>query len=276
MGVPYAEVIGDPIAHSRSPLIHNHWLTLLGIRGEYRATRVRAENLSDFLRIRRSDPDWRGCNVTIPHKEAVVDKLDSLAKAAREVGAVNCIVPRAGKLLGDNTDIAGIGSALDGTALAGRKAVIVGGGGAARAAVHYLLNREIREIVILVRAPERAESLKALAPPGTVMIGSFSDAPTLMCNAAIIINASPLGMRNGPEVPSILLEIVEQQEAPLFDMVYDPLMTPFLAAGRSRRINGLTMLIGQAAGAFELFFGMKAPAHDEKLESVLLAGTKDA
>ena len=98
MGIPYAEVIGDPVAHSRSPLIHKFWLERLGIEGDYRATRATAGELPAYLAARRSDPDWRGCNVTMPHKQAILPLLDDVADDLR---AVNCVLPRSGRLVGN-------------------------------------------------------------------------------------------------------------------------------------------------------------------------------
>src|SRR5207253_5298056 len=101
----FAEVIGDPIAQSKSPVIHRYWLDRLGIEGDYVRTRVAADELAGFLARRRSDPEWRGCNVTIPHKETIIPLLDRLDPSAEAIGAVNCVVPEGGALVGYNTDI---------------------------------------------------------------------------------------------------------------------------------------------------------------------------
>ena len=112
MTSPYAEVIGDPIVQSKSPAIHGYWLGKLGLEADYRACHVTADGLAAYLAERREDPDWRGCNVTMPHKQAVIALLDRLEIGAEMVGAVNTIVPRrrAGRpamLIGSNTDVAG-------------------------------------------------------------------------------------------------------------------------------------------------------------------------
>lgn len=268
MGTPYAEVIGDPVGHSRSPLIHEHWLRKLGITGEYRRTNVRAEELPDFFRQRRADPDWRGCNVTVPHKQAVIPHLDRLDDGAAGVGAVNCIVPGAGGLTGYNSDVDGVAAALAGISLDGAKAALIGAGGGARAALACLARSSLREVAIVVRKPEQAEPLRRM--DGRVRIGSFENAAALLAGSAIVINASPLGMTGCPAMPQDLLAAVTQAApAALFDMVYSPLETAFLAAGRGPRINGLIMLVGQAARAFELFFGGRAPAADDALFDLL-------
>src|SRR5688572_22085136 len=136
MTIPYAEVIGDPIAHSKSPLIHRFWLAKQGLDGDYRATHVRAGELGDYLNNRRADPDWLGCNVTVPHKQAVIPFLDQRTPLAEQVGAVNVIVPREGELLGGNSDVEGItGSIPEFRRGELRQACLIGSGGAALAAL---------------------------------------------------------------------------------------------------------------------------------------------
>lgn len=263
----YAEVIGDPIAHSKSPLIHKHWLQQLGLTGDYKATEVASSDLAEFIADRRSDPDWRGCNVTIPHKQAVIQLLDELDPDAEAIGAVNCIVPREGGLVGYNTDLDGVAAALDGVALEGSKVAIVGAGGAARAAVAYLASRHVKQIVVLVRDPVRALALRDIA---AVDIAALRAANAQLDGATAIINASPLGMDGCDGMPDELIEIVRghSASATLFDMVYKPLRTPFLEAGE-HNVDGLTMLIGQAARAFELFFGKAPPPPDQDLRDLL-------
>ena len=272
----YAEVIGDPIAHSKSPLIHQHWLTELGIAAEYRATRVQRGALADYLQSRRSDPNWRGCNVTIPHKEAVLRHLDQVDERASAIKAVNTVVPTADGLAGFNTDVDGVAAALNGTKLAGRKVAVIGGGGAARAALAYLSDQNASEVVLLVRSPEKARKVAAVFD-GKLLIGSFDDAIPLLDRAAAIINASPLGMTGCPQMPEQLLAaIAAQSAATRFDMVYSPLRTRFLAAGQGPAVDGLTMLVGQAARAFELFFDKPAPRSDALRELLTQASGANA
>ena len=273
MSLPFAEVIGDPIAQSKSPLIHKHWLGLLDIEADYLRTRVPSADLDAFLQERRSDEDWRGCNVTVPHKEAVVPLIDELDGSAAAVGAVNCIVPREGRLVGFNSDVEGIAAALDRTELEERSAILIGAGGAARAAVAYLAGRNLECLTVLARDPVRAESLRSLAPRI-----AFEFQPLEGGNApadpAAIVNASPLGMVGSAEMPEGLLAAVAARAsgATVFDMVYNPLETPFLASGRTaggNTVDGLTMLIGQAQRAFELFFDQRAPRPDQELRDLL-------
>lgn len=270
----YAEVIGDPVAQSKSPILHTHWLDRLKLTGDYRRTLVTADGLSSFLQERRGDAEWLGCNVTIPHKKDAAKLVDEVDETARTVGAINCIVPRSGGLWATNTDVDGVAAALDGVALEGEKALIIGGGGAARAAIVYLAGRRA-EALVLVRDPQRADPLRRLTAGAPVEVAPLSSALTAMQGAAAIINASPLGMIGSPPMPPKLLEAVARHagQATLLDMVYSPLETAFLAAGHQAAahvVDGLTMLIGQAARAFELFYGVKAPVPDERLRAVLV------
>lgn len=273
MSIPFAEVIGDPIAQSKSPLIHKHWLGLLDIEGNYRATRVEAANLGAFFQQRRSDGDWRGCNVTVPHKEKVVALLDELDADAAAMGAVNCVVPRDGRLAGYNTDVDGIAAVLDGTELDGRSAILIGAGGAARAAAAYFAGRNLDSLTVLARDPKKADPLRTIAPRLAFEFLSL-DSERMPEHPAAIINASPLGMLGSPPMPENLLGIIAARAggATVFDMVYNPLETAFLARGRAAggmAVDGLTMLVGQAARAFELFFGQPAPPPDQSLRDLL-------
>lgn len=270
MAAPYAEVIGDPIAQSKSPLIHRHWLAALGIEGDFLATRVAPDALPDFLARRRGDPDWRGCNVTIPHKVAVMPLLDRVDPGAAAIGAVNCIAPGPDGLVGRNTDIDGVAAALAGLELEGRKVALIGAGGGARAAIRYLLDARA-SILILVRDPEKARAFRA----GRVEIQPLDRAEAAFRDVAAIVNASPMGMAGAADWPPSLLAAVDAHARgkTLFDMVYKPLETPFLAAGGAngaRCIDGLTMLVGQAKAAFRHFFGQDAPEDDARLRDLLV------
>lgn len=273
MSIPYAEVIGDPVAHSLSPIIHRHWLKQLGIDADYRATHVATSDLAAHLAARRRDSDWRGCNVTIPHKQAVLASLDEVDAGATTIGAVNCIHRAAGSLAGRNSDIDGVAAALAGAEISGRKAVLIGAGGAARAAVRYLLDHDIAEIILLVRDPIKAASLATISPERirAMPLGGCEEA---LAGASVIVNASPMGMAGASEMPPSLLASVRANAAGavLFDMVYKPLHTRFLTAGTAgggQVADGLIMLIGQARAAFPLFFGCPAPVDDEALRDLL-------
>jgi len=260
---PYAEVIGDPIAHSKSPLIHNFWLGKLGIDAEYRACHVKAEELTDYFARRRGDAEWRGCNVTIPHKLAALDFVDDAGAMVAAVGATNCIFAHDGLLCADNTDIYGVGDAIPADA---DGICVIGAGGAARAALAALDQSGAKDVRILARDPAKAEaSLSGLfqRAPGHEWLRYFAldEASQAMSGATGVINASPMGMTGQAPMPSELLDAIAltQSEAVVFDMVYSPLHTPFLAEGAKlgrRPIDGLVMLVTQAAYAFRMFFGV--------------------
>jgi shikimate dehydrogenase len=266
-GLIVAGVIGWPVAHSKSPIIHRFWLGKTGVDAEYSRFPVAPAALGEAVRSMVA-LGISGVNVTLPHKVSVMAHLDTLDEKARQVGAVNFVklLPD-GRLGGANTDIDGIYAPLLKRGLAGRDVVIVGAGGAARAAVVAMRSLEVGSINLLVRDVDKGSAmLKSLGQPGQVMPmdGPFSD-------AALLFNATTLGMVGQPP-----LDIDLGGMAPdgiVFDAVYAPLETPLLAAARARGlavIDGLEMLIGQAALAFEMFYGVPAPReHDATLRALL-------
>jgi len=272
---PYAEVIGDPIAHSKSPAIHNFWLERLGIDAEYRACHVRPEELAEYFAHRREDELWRGCNVTIPHKQAVVGLLDDLDPKAKGPGAVNTVVRQAGdRLLGTNTDVDGVGEAIAGCQLAGRRVVVIGGGGAARAAFACLAEAGCESVAVLARSQGKAA--RAAEECGlAAQITPFAPGSGAFAGASLAINATQLGMSGQNPMPEFVLrEIAGMNEDGLvFDMVYAPLETELLKTARQHGLatsDGLVMLVGQAAKAFERFFGSKPPRDlDRELRGIL-------
>lgn len=268
---PYAEVIGDPIAQSKSPVIHQFWLEKLGLDGDYRRVHVKAAELEGYLAGRRTQSGWRGCNVTIPHKQTVMPFLDEVHDQG--IGAVNCVVPYGGRLIGRNTDAAGVDEAL-GQVDASAAVAMIGAGGAARAGLASLRGRGVPEVRIVARDGAAARALLAeFAFPGRAF--AFADAAEALAGCGGVINASPLGMNGYPDVPDTVLDALAGLRGGAFalDMVYAPLRTSFLirseAAGL-RAVDGLAMLIGQAAHAFRMFFGAEAPReHDAELRALL-------
>ena len=282
----YAEVIGDPIAQSKSPAIHTFWLGKLGIDAEYRAAHVRADELADYLASRRADEAWRGCNVTMPHKQAVMAHLARLHPLAERIGAVNTILRETdGSLTGYNTDVAGflepLRPWLERRHLF-RMARVLGTGGAARAIVAALADENV-VVVLAGRDPAKARALLAELDPGgehhATDLAHFAVPTDFAFDDRagcfdLIVNASPLGMAGQPPLAFDL------SHAPPGSVVYDivthPADTPLLQAARAaglRTIDGLTMLIGQAAVAFEKFFGQPPPRDDgdRELRALLAA-----
>lgn len=280
---PYAEVIGDPIAQSKSPAIHGFWLEKLGIDADYRARNVTGDGLADYLAVRHEDPDWRGCNVTMPHKQAIVPLLDRAELGAELVGAVNTVTRRHnGALIGANTDVAGFLEPLRAELAAAhyfRMARVLGTGGAARAIVAALADEGF-VIVLAGRDPTKARAiLGEIDPDGehhVADLAQFADPTDFAFDDRegcldLVVNASPLGMRGQPPLP------FDWSHAPpgsiAYDIVTDPVETPFLQDARAaghRTIDGLAMLIGQAALAFEKFFGQAPPReHDGELRQML-------
>ncbi|HEY7809796.1 MAG TPA: shikimate dehydrogenase [Allosphingosinicella sp.] len=282
MAFPYAEVIGDPVAHSKSPLIHGFWLGKLGIVGDYRRTQVTADELPLYLAARRTDPDWRGCNLTMPLKQTAVPLLSALDPAAARIGAVNTIVAEgAGPETGFNTDAEGFLEPLR-PLLAERHlfrmARILGAGGAARAVVQALKGEGFALVVAARRAEEAARLVEGLDPHfnHAVALDHFADATDFAFDDRsqildLVVNTTPLGMAG--KAPLELDFSHVPPGAVIYDIVYDPLETPLIAEARRRghlTIDGLAMLIGQAAAAFQHFFGAPAPReHDAELRAFL-------
>jgi shikimate dehydrogenase len=275
---PYAEVIGDPISQSKSPAIHNFWLGKLGIDAEYRAAHVKPGELADYLAARRADPLWRGCNVTMPHKQAVMLLVDRLDPLAKRVGAVNTIVPEGGGLAGYNTDVPGflepLRPLLDETHYF-RMARVLGTGGAARAIIAALAEEKL-VIVLAGRNPDKARALlDELDPAGehhAADLAHFAEATDFAFDDReqcldLVVNASSLGMTGQP---ALAFHFSHAPPGSVFyDIVTSPLDTAFLQAARAagfRTVDGLAMLIGQADHAFRRFFGATPPRGEADAE----------
>lgn len=269
MTTPYAEVIGDPIDHSKSPLIHNFWIEKLSISAEYRKTGVAAADLPQFIADRRKDKFWRGCNVTIPHKLAVMDLVDDPGHVRETIGAMNTVLRTDDRLIGTNTDAAGFYAPLADTNLAGADVVVIGSGGAAHAILFALSLCDVRSVTLMARNALKAAAL--LARFG--LKGKVSAISAALPPAQLVVNTSPLGMDGYVSPEWDVSRLAEG--AIVYDIVYAPLTTPLITAAEDyglETIDGLEMLVGQAATAFELFFGQGAPrAFDAELRQKLLS-----
>ncbi|WP_336979137.1 shikimate dehydrogenase [Altererythrobacter fulvus] len=275
MSLPYAEVIGDPIVQSKSPAIHGYWIAGLGLDADYRAAHVTSSGLEDYLASRRADPDWRGCNVTMPHKQAVIPFLDRLDPLAAKIGAVNTIIrEKDGSLTGYNTDAGGFLEPLR-PLLARehlfRMARVLGTGGAARAIIAALAQEHV-VIVLAGRDPAKARALlDELDPKGehhVAPLAHFAEPTDFEFDDRagcfdLVVNASPLGMAGQPPLEFDFSHV--PPGSVIYDIVTHPVDTPLLQAARAagfRTVDGLSMLIGQAAEAFEKFFGVAPPRTD--------------
>lgn len=261
-GSPTACVIGDPVAHSRSPLIHGYWLNELGLEGAYDKRRVSAAELDDFLDEVRNGL-VRGANVTVPHKEEVAKKVDRLTDTAQRLGAVNTVWVEDGFVWGDNTDVTGFLANLDEQCSRWDrnpgKAVVLGAGGAARAIIYGLLKRHFREIVITNRSIKRAEDIVAtleIASSGSLIVADWESRSEALEGASFLVNTTSLGMMGQPALEIDLAKL--SPHAVVHDIVYSPLETELLKDARGRGlscVDGLGMLLHQAAPGFARWFG---------------------
>lgn len=264
-------VIGWPIGHSRSPLIHNYWLRQNGIVGEYRAEAVAPEALSEFLKS-LTQRHYVGANVTLPHKEAAL-RLSLPDDRAEAVGAANTLWFEGGALRSTNTDVEGFLANLDASAPGWDQtsdAMVLGAGGSARAVVFGLRERGMARIHVVNRTAERAVSLRARFGE-QVHPASTSELPTLLTRAGLLVNTTSLGMRGQPPLVIDLAPL--RSGAVVCDLVYAPLETELLYAARAAghpTADGLGMLLHQAVRGFSLWFGIK-PSVTPELRALIEA-----
>jgi shikimate dehydrogenase len=284
MTIPFADVIGDPIAQSKSPIIHRFWLGALDIPGDYRRFRVSADELPDYLAEVRPEAHWRGCNVTMPHKQMVMPLLDQLDPSAERIGAVNTVIREVdATLTGHNTDAIGFLEPLQPFLRRQhlfRMARVLGTGGAARAIVSALTDEGFT-IVLAGRDPGKARALLEELAPGEHRVASldhFAEATDFAFDDRggcfdLVVNATSLGMAKQPPLLFDLSHV--PPGSVVYDIVTAPVETPLLVAARAaglRTIDGLEMLIGQAAAAFRLFYGADPPRdRDAELRALLTA-----
>ena len=268
----FAEVIGDPIKHSKSPLIHKFWIDSLKLEADYRLCQIEAAGLGAYFTARQADPDWRGCNVTIPHKLAVFDHVFDPGDVRGTIGAANTVFRQDdGGFILTNTDAAGFYAPIAQLDLTGQQIVVIGAGGASRAVLFALSRLDVGPVTILNRNVLKAAAL--LSAFG--LKGKALPLDAKLPPAALLVNASALGMAGQAPLELDLDPLPE--DAVVYDVVYAPLETPLLAQASARgldTVDGLDMLIGQATLAFELFFGVAPPrddALDEELRTLLAA-----
>ena len=261
-----AAVLGDPIRQSRSPRLHGHWLARHGIDGAYVPLRVAPADLPATLDL-LPRLGFAGCNVTLPHKRAALDIAQSATARARRIGAANTLTFAQGRIEADNTDGIGFLTALRAGSswTPDRPAVVLGAGGAARAVVDALAEAGVPEIRIVNRTAARAEALAAAVPTARAIPW-----PGGLGGAGLLVNTTSLGMVGQPPLDLELAPL--DPSAVVMDIVYAPLETPLLAAARMRglaTVDGLGMLLHQAAPGFEAWFGIR-PEVDEALRRAVL------
>ena len=267
-----AAVLGWPIGQSLSPLIHNHWMAIHGIDASYEAIAVEPDNLADLI-TGLPDKGFVGCNVTVPHKETVMAALDKVAPMALSIGAVNTVVIKDGVKTGFNTDIGGFKKQLDDSASnwpTYKPPLIIGAGGAARAAVAAFLSTEVPFIMITNRTQAKAEKIATEIGRGRVAVVEWENRHTAVAGAGVIANTTTLGMTDQPAL-DLKLDLAASDTV-VYDIVFKPLETALLKAANAKglkTVDGLGMLVYQAAAAFKLWFGVD-PVYDDALKAKLM------
>ena len=269
-----AGVIGWPIGHSLSPRLHGHWLKRYGIAGTYIPMAVAPEQVGNAINGIIA-LGFAGCNVTVPHKEAVMPFLDEVEPAARRIGAVNTIVVKPdGRTVGSNTDgfgfLENIRAGVDGWRPDAGPAVVIGAGGAARSILVALIDGGCPDIRLVNRSPERAERVAAeMGPP--VRAVPWERRMEALDGAGLLVNTSAAGMAGNPPLDLTLGSL--PKSAIVTDIVYAPLRTKLLvdaAENGNRTVDGLGMLLHQARPGFEAWFGV-SPTVDQALRAAVLA-----
>lgn len=264
-------VIGSPVSHSKSPMIHEYWMRQNGIEGVYEKIETPTDMLSNTIKRLQAE-DYVGFNVTVPHKKEMLDLCQKTAQSAMAVGAVNTVVFKNNQIEGHNTDVDGFINNIKANApkdfdFKGGPAVVLGAGGAAHAVVYGLKGEGCRDITIVNRTPVHAEGL---AKKFSCKSASWFDLPYLLKEANILINATSLGM-TGMEELEVDLDPLPQS-ALVNDLVYAPLMTGLLKQAEARGnpyVTGIGMLLHQAVPAFEMWFGIRPKVTQGLIDKVL-------
>jgi shikimate dehydrogenase len=273
-GIKLAGVIGHPIAHSRSPALHGHWLARYGIAGQYIPMNVAPADLSDALKT-LPKLGFRGVNVTIPHKEAVLDLVDIVSDRASLIGAANTLsfMPD-GRVQADNTDGIGFLSNVQHYAPEwdprSGPVVVLGAGGAARAVIAALIGAGVPRVIVTNRTRTRADALRSHFG-AKVEVVDWGKAAMILGDAALLVNTTSLGMTGKPELRMSLDSLTATTI--VTDIVYAPLRTALLRTAEAvgcTTVDGLGMLLYQAVPGFERWFG-HTPEVDEDLRRAVLS-----
>ncbi|MDQ3916820.1 MAG: shikimate dehydrogenase [Actinomycetota bacterium] len=256
----FVGILGWPLEHTLSPVIHNVGFRRVGLDWTYLSWPVEPRLLGDAVRGLRA-LGARGANVTMPHKETVIEHLDELSGDARDVGAVNTIQRVGDRLVGHNTDVDGFAEFLAGDAgcdARGKRALVLGAGGAARAVVRALDGLGVAEVCVAARSPEKAGALGELARRAPVRVEEWANAAKVAGDADVVVNATPLGAAGEHALRGAEL----RPEQCIVDLLYVPPSTPLVEAARAagaQAWGGLGMLVRQAAASFTIWTGQAAP-----------------
>lgn len=271
--IPLAGVVGHPVAHSRSPRLHAHWLRAMGLRGHYIPMDVASADLAEVIRT-LPKAGFVGVNITIPHKEKVLDLADLVTDRATLIGAANTLIFRKdGRIHADNTDgygfIENLRRNAPGWDASGGPVVVLGAGGAARAVVASLLDAGAPEIILTNRTRARAETIRQ--DFGTrIRVEDWVQAGNVIEEAATVVNTTSLGMEGQPELRVPLDGL--RRDAVVTDLVYTPLQTRLLKVAAEMgcvTVDGLGMLIHQAIPGFERWFGERPEVTEATREAIL-------
>ncbi len=256
-------VIGHPVSHSKSPLIHRTWIAQYGLQGSYEALDLAPENLEKGVAHLIAE-GYTGFNITVPHKEAVMAMCDVLEPQAMEIGAVNTVFMEDGLIKGMNTDAYGfLHNILDQVpafSFAGKQAVVLGAGGAARAVIRGLLDQNVAQIHLLNRTRDKAESLvRHFSAPleSVIKVTDWGNRHAVLRGVDLLVNTTSLGMTGQPALDLDLTAL--PQAALVNDIVYAPLYTALLLQAETRGnpvVTGIGMLLHQARPAFQKWFGV--------------------
>jgi len=259
-------ILGYPLSHSVSPQIHNRAFSFYNLQGEYTKLSIAPNEFEEMI-SRLKEEDWKGFNVTIPFKERILKQLDRIEPAAGRIGAVNTIKTENGKWSGYNTDYYGFLEPLSQVSTNIKTVLIFGAGGAARAVLYGLLAAiKPEKIFIVNRTVERAEALiRDMGKPlkAEFQLITFQEIHDVRIHFDLLINTTSLGTLGKDNLPELNLEKIMQPSGILYDLVYNPPSTAFLEQGRAGgyvTINGLPMLLGQAAAAFKIWTGLDYPS----------------
>jgi len=278
-----AAVIGHPISHSKSPRIHNYWITHYGLAGSYEAIDLPPSELKEGLH-RLIEAGYTGFNLTVPHKESVMALCDVVEPRAQAIGAVNTLWVNGGitggKIHGTNTDVFGflenirqtVKKAVPEFSFAGKRALVLGAGGAARAIVRGLLDENVAQIFLVNRTRDKAGALAQdphFAHPALQVV-DWEDRHAALSGMDLLVNTTTLGMRGQPALDLDLSAL--PQHTVVNDIVYAPLYTPLLQHAQARgnvTVTGIGMLLHQARPAFQKWFGI-LPEVTSELEAFVL------